>query len=157
MEMSSNMEPEIVEEFFSSIESYEERVLYDRYDLRYQPTSPRIKTDESIFMFRQVFHVFSGKNFDFENKVREFNALLVKKEYPERYECATGILGYDNPTYIVFNYGKSAGDFWTNYEKVRSILGEDLDKINQSISKLLRKSQYEMYWLVEPFTYIKNQ
>jgi len=156
MGMASNMDPEIVAAFFGSIDRYEERVLFDRFDLGYVPQNPRIEPAESGFVFRQVFHVFPGKNRELEEIFKEYNVLLKNRDFPERYDCATGILGYENPSYILFNYGKDAGDFWTNYEKVAAILGEDLNSFNLRISRLIRKSEAEMLWYVQPFSYQRD-
>jgi hypothetical protein len=152
-QIAEKLEPGIREAFFSTLDSYEERVLYERNDLSYLPDDTTLSINEATYVFKQTFHIHPGEQHLMEQYIKEFNNLLKVEGISSSMRTATGILGYENPSYILFDYGKNVVDFWINYGKTQSQLGDSLVDLNSKITSYIRKSQAEMLWYVEPYSY----
>ncbi len=144
---------ESTDAFFSTLDYYEEKVLYERLDLSLLPNDSTVNWQQAGFAFKQIFHVIPGKNRQMESYIKEFNTLLAEHDISSLMRCATGILGYENPSYILFDHSSNVVNFWTEYGNTQSKIGLQMAELNQKISTCFRRSESEMLWYVAPCSY----
>jgi hypothetical protein len=113
-------------------------------DLSYYPAKPGLKPEEVKFMYWGFGYVEWGKEKEFEDIFKQWVALYKSKDVASGWETYVGRYGADLPVYVWNMGGKSAGDFFTEDEKITKLLGEDAVKaLNEKTMACFRKYEFK--------------
>jgi hypothetical protein len=153
------------EEWQAMIKSADGTLEYSKYfmlryipQLSYIPEEPRLKPEESSFMQWEFFYVLPGKEMAFVEFCKKLVALYKEKNIQDGWELYSGSIGTETPLFIVLLKGKNRIDYYSNWEKILEILGEEgLKLFMEDITPLLRKFEYKTVKVRPDITYIPKE
>ncbi len=112
-------------------------------EMSYHPESPRLKPEEQNFVYMGNCYVIGGKEGEVAKYFKEIADFCKEKNYPIGWDTYAGEFGTDMPLYTYLEFGKSAGDFWTQSDKFSETLGKEVMKIWSKCLGLFRKYEYK--------------
>ena len=112
-------------------------------ELSYTPETPRLKPEEIEFVQYGFYYPIAGKVKDFEAIAEEFVALYKSKDIDTGWSIYRHVTGTDLPLYVVAQPAQSAADYYTNRDRIRELLGEEVKTIADKIGACIRKSEHK--------------
>jgi len=132
------------------IESQMNRVMANRLDLSYQPDSFRLSEEEVKYSKLQEIYVEKGSEKKVEELFKRGNALLQEKGIQNANFIGVGKIGYEQPVYFSWSYGKDRLDLLEQRKENAKLLGDEFKPINAELVKyLIRIDDVEDWWIKE--------
>jgi len=122
-------------------------------ELSYVPDNPRLKGGEPNYAVWDMFFVDPAKDAEFRLQAEKFKEMVRSSGFGDAINLHIGDIGYEGTAYLWTLYGKSAGDFWTENEKLWDKLGEEGQKLNRETLSLLKRREFRQFWYVEALSY----
>lgn len=152
------------EEFQAMIKSAEGTLEYSKYfivryipQLSYIPDKPRLKPEESNFIFCEYFYIEPGKEGEFAEVCKKWIALYKSKNISDGWEIYIGSIGTETPLFIVFFRSKSAADYHSQEEKTWELLGEEGEALKEKTLSITRKFEQKSGRYRPDLTYIPKK
>jgi len=134
--------------FQDCIESQVSRVMANRLDLSYMPDSFKLSEEEVKYSKLQEIYVEKGSEKKVEELFKRANALLKEKGVEDANFIGVGKIGYEQPVYFSWSYGKNRIDLLEQRKKNGKLLGDEFKPINAELVKyLIRIEDVEDWWL----------
>jgi hypothetical protein len=108
-------------------------------ELSYFPEKPRLKPEETKFVYWGFCYVLPGKEKDFEAQLKKIVAVYKTKRISEGFKSWIGGIGTEMPFYFFSETAKSAADMFVTDEKVTKLVDPEATAIWNSMLKLMRK------------------
>jgi hypothetical protein len=113
-------------------------------ELSYIPEKPRLKPEETKFVYWGFCYVLPGKEKDFEEQFKRIVALFKAKKIANGFNTWIGGLGTEQPFYFYTETGKSPADFFLTSEKTMKLVDPDVTNIWNAVLGLMRKYEFKM-------------
>lgn len=124
--------------FQECIESQSSKVMTTLLDLSYEPESPRLSEEEIGFCFWQEIHVKKGSEKTVEDIFKKGSAILKDKGIEGATYVGEGKIGYEQPVYFAWSYGKHRSDYKEQQKKEAELLGEEWSQLNAELIKHIK-------------------
>ena len=119
--------------FQECIKSTEDKVMANLPDLYYEHEIPRLSEEETGYCYWQVISAKKGYEKKIEELFSKAAILLKEKDAPYDIYIGKGKIGYKQPVYFAWSYGKDRTDFRAKQKEFFSVVGEDWTKLNSEI------------------------
>lgn len=113
-------------------------------ELSYVPEMPRLKPEETKFVYWGFCYVMPGREKEFEAQFKKIVALFKSKGIDNGFNCWIGGLGTELPFYFYSETGKSPADFFLTSEKIMKLVDPDITAIWNATLGLMRKYEFKM-------------
>jgi hypothetical protein len=143
--------------FNDCIDYTEDKFATVRFDLSYEPASPRIKEDERLYCKWQAFYLKKGKEKEMEALVQKANAVSKAKNIGDATYIGYGRTGFESPVIILWRFGKSINDFLDQDSKNWELIKDDFKEINNAAMTCFRKEEKKDTWWLKNLSYSKNK
>jgi len=122
-----------------TISAYNEYVALRRPDLSYAPATPRLRLEERRFVPWQFYYIDAAHTDEAEQVAKDYVALFKSKNIGDSFSVYQVMSGNDLPLYVAAAAGKSAADFYSNDERINSMLGADVRPLQARVLSYTRK------------------
>jgi len=112
-------------------------------EMSYLPENPRLKPGERNFGLMGYCYVIGGKEGEVTDYFKKIAEFCKEKNYTNGWDTYAGEFGTDMPLYVYMEFGKSAGDFWTQSDEFHEAHGAEINKIWSKCLALFRKYEYK--------------
>ncbi len=113
-------------------------------ELSYMPKKPRLKPEETKFVYWGFAYLEVGQEQAFENVFKQWVELYKSLNIPLEFDTGVVEMGWEMPFYFWYMSGKSAAEFFAEDEKISKKIGEE--KIMEMMNKTMacvRKYEYK--------------
>jgi len=149
--------PEKFKRFNDCIEYTEEKFATVRFDLSYEPASPRLMEDERHYCRWQAFYLKKGKEKEMETLVKKANAVSKAKNISDATYIGYGKIGFEMPVMMLWTFAKSVTDFWEQDSKNWELIKNDFADINKEAITCFRKEEKKDTWWLKDLSYSKSK
>jgi len=126
-------------------------------DMSYYPESPKLKPGEAKFVYMGYCHVLGGKEEEVAKYFKKIGELCKEKNYGGGWDTYAGVFGADMPLYVYLEFGKSAGDFWTEADEFNEAHGKDMMEIWSKCLDLFRKYEFKTGMVRPDLSYMPQE
>ena len=105
----------------------------------YTPENPRLLPEERKFEHVNYIYLPYGKGKEFEEVGKEWVALYKSKNISDGYEFYRGVIGTDNPWYMLIRRAKNRADYYSQSEVIDELLGEEGTALWKKTMPLFKK------------------
>jgi len=130
--------------FGGASEHFKQTTVTFSPELSYVPEKPRLKPEETKFLYWGFCYVMPGKEKDFEAQFKKIVALFKAKKIDHGFNTWVGGIGLDLPLYIYTETGKSSADFFLDSEKIMKVLDPEATKLWNQTLTFVRKYEFTM-------------
>jgi len=139
--------------FDGVIESYKYFLLRSMPEMSYTPENPRLLPEERKFFHLNFFYLPYGKEKEFEEISKEWVALYKSKNISDGTWFYAGVIGTDNPIYILSRRTKNRADYYSQYAVIDGLLGEESTALWKKTRPLLKKIERQDGWFRPDLSY----
>jgi len=143
--------------FNDCIEYTEDKFATVRFDLSYEPESPRLKADERLYCRWQAFYLKKGKEKEMEALVQKANAALKAKNINDATYIGYGRIGFESPVMILWTFAKSINDFWDQETKNWELIKDNFKDFDNEAITYFRKEEKKDTWWLKDLSYSKSK
>ncbi len=135
---------EMIKGFAGTYEYYRFGVYRTLPELSYVPKKPRLKPEETKFIYWGFAYVEVGQEQVFESVFKEWVELYKSKNIAMEFGTAVLEMGGEMPFYFWNTSGKSAAEFYSEDEKATKKIGEEktMELVNKTFA-CLRKYEFK--------------
>lgn len=148
---------EIEKNFAGTYKYVRTSMFYERKDLSYVPEEPRLKSEEANYRLWVYYYIKPDKGKEFQEVLKKFGALCKSKNVADPFYIYVGGIGTETPVYLIAFAAKSAGDFWTHYEKTWDLFGEEGKILLEKLFTLIRKRDIKAGWYRPDLSYLPEE
>ncbi len=117
-------------------------------DMIYTPDNPDLTINEIGYELAIELYIKPGKQKEFEEAVKAFNAERAKKDYGSIVFYAAGGFGYEQPCYIAMIADKSEADFLESQKRINEVMEKERREYMNIIRPLMRKPSINHDWFL---------
>jgi hypothetical protein len=138
----------LTKRFADTFESETIGTFYLREDISYQPEKPRLKSEDTDFVWWDFYYIKSGYWPEYEKVCRKWQSLYKSKDISDGYSVWVAHIWSNIPVYVVSGMGKNTADYHMNRENnMKKFAGEYQTLANETMS-LCRKVEHRTgHWL----------
>lgn len=144
------------ERFQACIESQVSKVMVTRLDLSHEPETPRLNEEDLKYCKWQELYIKKGGEKKMEELLRKANTVLKEKGYEDASMVGEAKIGYEQPLYISWSFGKDKMDFLQQDRKIWEIASEEWKSINEELVKYLKRIDEFDCWYQQELSYKKE-
>ncbi|UCC40096.1 MAG: hypothetical protein JSV96_01150 [Candidatus Aminicenantes bacterium] len=126
-------------------------------EMSYHPENPRLKPEEENFVYMGYSYVIGGKEGEVKDYVKKVAEFCKEKNTTNRWDTYACEFGTDMPLYVSLEFGKSAGDFWTQEDEFHEAHEEEIMKMLPKYLACFRKFEYKTGWLRPELSYMPKE
>ncbi len=138
-------------------EYYHMYMIRYKPDLSYTPENPRLKPEDANFISIDFYYIQPGKEKEFEEVCKDYNALDKRKKIPNDYSFSVMAIGTEMPLYIGLARGRNASDLFSHWEKQQEIEGEEGKVLWEKTWAVCRKFETKTGWFRPDLSYIPEK
>lgn len=136
--------------FEECIESQTNKLMVAQLNLSYEPETPRLGLEEIGYSYMQEIYVKKGSEKAVEDLFKKAIAMMKEKGLDNPMYIGKGKMGYKQPVYFAWSWGKDRMDFLEQQEKDDKILAEEFKQLNAEIIKHITDIvNLDVWWLKE--------
>jgi hypothetical protein len=139
--------------FNECIESQINKVMVTQLNLSYEPDSPRLSEEEIGYSYMQEIYVKKGSEKAVEDLFTKAIAIMKEKGLENATYIGKGMMGYKQPVYFAWSYGKDRIDFLEQQKKEGEILAEEFKQLNSELIKHIKDINNTDDWWVRELSY----
>jgi hypothetical protein len=124
--------------FQECIESQINKVMVTQLNLSYEPESPRLSEEDIGYGYMQEIYVKKGSEQAVEDLFAKAIAIMKEKGLENATYVGKGKIGYDQPVYFAWSYGKDRMDFLEQQKLDGEKLAEEFEQINAELIKHIK-------------------
>jgi hypothetical protein len=143
----------LVDMFTGTYDSAEFQVYVSLPGLSHVPANPYYKPEEMNFIGFDIWSFFPGKEQEAEKLTKEIIAIFEKKGVRDSWYCYFGLMGVEQPTYLMAGTDKDEGEFIKHNAEMWKLLGKDVDDIYNKLMSICRKREYKRGWYQPELSY----
>jgi hypothetical protein len=132
---------ELLDMFEGTYEYIQPQIYLLNYELSLISEEGAAESEGENFLCWDIHYIHGGKEREYEEIVKEFQALYRSKNTSQDWYCYQAVIGEKNPVYYFVTSAKDAVDFYTQNAKMWDALGEEGDSFYQKLMNLLRKRE----------------
>ncbi len=115
-------------------------------EMSYTPENPRLLPEERKFFHLNIFYLPYGREKEFEEISKEWVALYKSKNIFDGTWFYVGVIGTDNPMYMLVRRAKNRADYYSQAEVIDELLGEEGKALKGKTRPLLKKLEHQDGW-----------
>ncbi|MCK4992016.1 MAG: hypothetical protein KAS29_16065 [Bacteroidales bacterium] len=133
--------------FQECITSQFSKVMITRLDLSYIPENLRLNDEEVKYCKWQELYIKKGSEKKMEELLTKANSVLKEKGYEDPSMVGEAMIGYEQPLYFSWSFGKDKIDFLEQERKIWELAGEEWKSINEElVLYLLRIDESDLWY-----------
>jgi hypothetical protein len=148
---------ENLKRFDECIESQENKVMVDLMNLSYEPEPPRLNEEEMAFCHWQEITVKKGSEKALEELIKKAVGIMKEKGTELATYIGKGKMGYEQPVYFAWYFGKDQIDYLEQEKKFAELVGDEWKQINGEIVKHIKGIHNEDMWWIKEISYQKEE
>jgi len=153
----------VVEKYgYEKYRKFEECIDYNmeqfaviKFDLSYLPANQRSSLENSHYARWSLMYLKKGKEKEMETLNSKIKTLADAAAFPDAKYVGYGRTGFENPVFMVWSFGKSVKDFWTQDDKFYEILKPEKKEIDALFGQCVRKTEDRDMWWLKNLSYTK--
>jgi len=147
----------LMKRFEGTYDYYRYYIARSLPELSYTPENPRLKPEESNFVFTDFYYVQPGKEKEFEGICKEWVTLQKSKNIADRYSLAVRVMGTELPVYIGNSSGKNAADYFSQAKKNWEQIKDEGEALWKKTMALCRKFEGRNSWRRPDLSYMPKE
>jgi len=140
-----------------TIESYQYSVFRYMPELSYVPEEPRLKMEESNFIWLEYNYIKFGKEKEFEEMQKKLAELYKSKNITDGWQIYSGFIGAQMPLYVSIERAKDGADWFMQHGKINKLIEKEGIALKRKALTFYRKIDSKMATFRPDISYIPKK